>query len=72
MRSAIQDLTKRKGRKRRHIRVEETLTVSNVSNLIAKREGSSCKEGKTPKRGCALRGTIAIAARLDTNSARVR
>jgi len=48
MRSAIEELTKRKGRKRRYVRVEETLTVSGVSDLIAKREGSSRKDGETP------------------------
>jgi hypothetical protein len=34
MRSAIKELTKRKGRKRRYVRVEETLTVGEVSDLI--------------------------------------
>ena len=48
MRSAIEELTKRKGRKRRYVRVEETLTVGEVSDLIAKREGSSRKDGETP------------------------
>jgi hypothetical protein len=41
-------LTKRKAYKRQYIRVEETLIVSKVSNLIAKTEGSSCKNSKTP------------------------
>jgi hypothetical protein len=48
LRDAINTLTKRKTRKRQYIRVEETLTVSKVSNLIAKKEGSSREEGKTP------------------------
>jgi hypothetical protein len=48
MRSAIKELTKRKGRKRRYVQVEETLTVGEVSDLIAKREGSSRKDGETP------------------------
>jgi hypothetical protein len=48
MRSAIEELTKRKGRKRRYVRVEETLTVGEVSDLIAEREGSSRKDGETP------------------------
>jgi hypothetical protein len=56
MRSAIEELTKRKSRKRRYIQVEEILIVSKVSDLITKREGSSRKEGKTPiKRVCAER-----------------
>jgi hypothetical protein len=64
MRSAIKELTKRKSRKRRYIRVEETLTVSKVSNLITKREGSSRKEGETPakrvraKRRCSRCGKV--------------
>jgi len=48
MRSAIKELTKRKSRKKRYVRVEETLTVSKILDLIAKREGSSCKDGETP------------------------
>jgi hypothetical protein len=48
MRSAIKELTKRKSRKRRYIQVEETLIVSEVSDLIAEREGSSREEGETP------------------------
>jgi hypothetical protein len=35
-------------RKRRYVRVEETLTVGEVSDLIAEREGSSRKDGKMP------------------------
>jgi hypothetical protein len=41
-------LTKRKTRKRRYVRVEETLIVSEVSNLIAEKKGSSREEGETP------------------------
>jgi hypothetical protein len=48
MRSAIKELTKRKSRKRRYIRVEETLIVSEVLDLITKREGSSRKDDETP------------------------
>ncbi len=48
LRDAVDMLTKRKTRKRRYVRVEETLTVSKVSNLIAVKEGSSRKEGETP------------------------
>jgi hypothetical protein len=48
LRDAINTLTKRKTRKRRYVRVEETLIVSEVSNLITKKEGSSYKEGETP------------------------
>jgi hypothetical protein len=48
MRSAIKELTKRKGRKRRYIRIEETLIVSEVLDLITEREGSSHKDSETP------------------------
>jgi hypothetical protein len=48
IRSAIEELTKRKGRKRRYIQVEETLIVGEVLDLIAKKEGSSRRDGETP------------------------
>jgi hypothetical protein len=48
MRSVIKELIKRKGRKRRYVRVEETLIVGEVLDLIAEREGSSRKDGETP------------------------
>jgi hypothetical protein len=48
MRSVIEELTKRKGRKRRYIWVEETLIVGEVLDLITEREGSSRKDGETP------------------------
>jgi hypothetical protein len=48
LQDAINMLTKRKAYKRQYIRVEETLIVSKVSNLIAKKEGSSCEDSETP------------------------
>jgi hypothetical protein len=48
LQDAVNTLTKRKARKRRYIRVEETLIVGEVSNLIAKKEGGSHKDSKTP------------------------
>lgn len=45
MRSAVEDLTKRRGRKRRYIRNEDTLTVAEVTELIAAREGGSRGDG---------------------------
>ena len=48
LRDAVDTLTKRKTRKRRYVRVEETLTVGEVSDLIAEKEGGSCEDGKTP------------------------
>jgi hypothetical protein len=47
-RDAVNTLTKRKTYKRQYIRVEKTLTVSKVTNLIAKKESSSREEDKTP------------------------
>jgi hypothetical protein len=48
LREAVNMLTKRKTRKRRYISAEETLTVGEVSNLIAEKEGGSRKDGETP------------------------
>jgi hypothetical protein len=48
LRDAVDTLTKRKTRKRRYVRAEETLIVGEVSNLIAEKEGSSREEGETP------------------------
>jgi hypothetical protein len=45
---AVEASIKRKTYKRRYIRAEETLIVSKVANLIAKKEGSSCSKAKTP------------------------
>jgi hypothetical protein len=47
LRDAVNTLTKRKTRKRRYVRVEETLTVGEVSDLIAEKEGGSREEGET-------------------------
>ena len=48
LQDAVKVLIKRKSCKRRYIQAEETFTVSKVTILIAKIEGGSCKEGKTP------------------------
>jgi hypothetical protein len=48
LQDAVNTLTKRKACKRRYIRVEETLTVGEVSNLIAEKEGGSHEDSKTP------------------------
>jgi hypothetical protein len=48
LRDAVDTLTKRKTRKRRYVRAEETLTVSEVSDLITEKEGSSRRDSKTP------------------------
>jgi hypothetical protein len=46
--AATEATTKRKSRKRRYVQTEETLTVGEVSDLIAEREGGSRKEGEEP------------------------
>jgi hypothetical protein len=48
LQDAVKALTKRKSYKRQYIQVEETLTVGKVTNLIAKKEDSRCKDSKTP------------------------
>jgi hypothetical protein len=48
LQDAVKALTKRKSCKRQYIQVEETLTVGKVTNLIAKKEGSRCKNSETP------------------------
>ena len=48
LRDATETLTKRKSRKRRYVRAEETLTVGEVLDLIAEREGGRREEGKEP------------------------
>ena len=47
LRDAVEALIKRKTRKRRYVQTEETLTVGEVSNFIAEREGSSRNDGDT-------------------------
>jgi hypothetical protein len=48
LRDAVDTLTKRKTRKRRYVRAEETLTVGEVSDLIAEEEGGRRKESDKP------------------------
>jgi hypothetical protein len=48
LQDTVDTLTKRKTRKRWYVRVEETLTVSEASDLIAEKEGGSREEGETP------------------------
>jgi hypothetical protein len=47
LRDAVEATTKRKARKRQYIRPEETLTVGEVSDLIAEQTGSCREEGET-------------------------
>ena len=55
LQGAVEASTKRKTRKRRYIRTEETLTVSKVANLIAKKEGRGCSKGETPAKRVRVR-----------------
>ena len=48
LRDAVSTLTKRKTCKRQYIHAEKTLTVSKVSNLIAKKKSGSCEDRETP------------------------
>jgi hypothetical protein len=48
LRDAVEASTKRRARKRRYIRAEETLTVGEVSDLIAEPAGSCRDDGETP------------------------
>ena len=48
LRDAVETLTKRKSRKRRYIRTEETLTTGEMADLIAAREGNSRDDGEKP------------------------
>jgi hypothetical protein len=48
LRDAVEASTKRKTYKRHYIRAEETLTVSEVAYLIAKKESRDCVKSKTP------------------------
>jgi hypothetical protein len=48
LRDAVEASTKRKSRKRRYIQAEETLTVGEVTDLIAEKEGGRCEDGETP------------------------
>jgi hypothetical protein len=48
LRDAVDTLTKRKTRKRRYVRAEETLIVGEVSDLIAKMDGGRREDGETP------------------------
>ena len=48
LRDATETLTKRKSRKRRYVRAEELLTVGEVLDLIAEKEGGNREEGEEP------------------------
>jgi hypothetical protein len=56
MQSAIDELTKRRSRKRKYIRTEETLTVGEVQDIIAKREGKERNTSEGPARK--VRGAV--------------
>jgi hypothetical protein len=68
LQDAINTLTKRKTCKRQYVRVEVTLTVSKVSNLIAKKEGSSREEGETPAKRVRAERRCGCCSKIKHNS----
>jgi hypothetical protein len=48
LRDAVEVSTKRKTRKRRYIQAEETLTVGEIADLVAEKEGGGRGSGETP------------------------
>jgi hypothetical protein len=48
LRKAVEIATEVRGRKRKYIQAEESLTVGEVADLIAEREGSRQQEGREP------------------------
>jgi hypothetical protein len=68
MQSAIKKLTKRKSCKRQYVQVEETLTVSEVLDLIAKREGSSCNNSKMPAKRVRAKRHCSCCSKVKHNS----
>ncbi|KAF1928796.1 uncharacterized protein M421DRAFT_62439, partial [Didymella exigua CBS 183.55] len=47
---------------------EETLTVSKVSNLITKKEGSSCEDSKTPAKRVRAERRCSCCSKIRHNS----
>ena len=47
LRAALDESNKRKSRKRRYIRTEETLTIGEVQEVLAEQAGSSCGDGES-------------------------
>ena len=48
LQDAVKVSTKRKTRKRRYIQAEETLTVGEIADLVAEKEGGGRGSSKTP------------------------
>jgi hypothetical protein len=59
---------KRKTCKQRYIRAEETLIVSKVANLIAKKEGKGYSKGKTPAKRVRVRRRCRRCGKIGHNS----
>ena len=47
LRAALDELNKRKSRKRRYVWIEETLTIGEVQEVLAKQAGSSCGDSES-------------------------
>jgi hypothetical protein len=50
LRKAVEIATEVKGRKRKYIQTAETLTVGEIADLIAEKEGGGQKEGGEPSK----------------------
>jgi hypothetical protein len=68
LQDAVDTLTKCKTRKRQYIRVEETLTVGEVSDLIAGKEGGKGEKGKTPAKRVRAERCCGCCSKIGHNS----
>ena len=68
LQDAVEASTKRKTCKQQYIRTEETLIVSKVANLIAKKEGRGCSKGKTPAKRVRVRQRCGRCSEIRHNS----
>ena len=68
LRGAVNTLIKRKTRKRRYVRVEETLIVSKVLDLITKREGSRREDGEMPAKKVRVERRCGRCSKIGHNS----
>jgi hypothetical protein len=68
LQDAIKALIKRKSCRRWYVQIEETLTVSEVSNILATKDVSSCKEGEKPARRVRAEGRCSCYSEIRHNS----
>jgi hypothetical protein len=72
LKNAIDAHARRKSRKRRYIRTEETLTVGEVDDLVAEREHGCGEDSETPAKRVRKQSTVGVVVRKDTILAPVR